>query len=84
MAYVEGDHAAAKRELEASPGILAQNPNQPFRDGSISIARAYLCCVLAKIGDREGAKKHFAAAQDYLMATDETDLLEECKRLACV
>jgi len=79
VAYVEGNHAEAKQDLEASLTILAGNPNQPFRDGSINIARAYLCLVLDRLGDREGAKQNFMAARDYLVATGEAELLEQCR-----
>jgi tetratricopeptide (TPR) repeat protein len=80
VAYVEGNHAEAKKDLEASLTVLAGNPNQPFRDGSLGIARAYLCLVLDRLGDREGAKQNFLAARDYLVATDEPELLEQCQR----
>ncbi len=84
VAYVEGDYAGAKKELESSLEVMEQNRNQPYRDGSINIARAYLCCVLARLGDTEGARSNLAAARDYLAATGETELLQECKQMAGV
>jgi len=81
LAYLEGDHAAAKKELEDAIRVLEKAHNRPFRDGTLAIARAYLCCVLARQGDFGSAKKELAQAKEYLLATDEKDLLAECNRL---
>jgi hypothetical protein len=79
LAFLEGDYATAKRELEASLAIMEETPHIPYRAGNISVSKAYLCCVLAKLGDRDGAKKNFMDAKEYLVATDEAELLEQCK-----
>ena len=52
----------------------------PFRDGHISVTKAYLCCVLAKQGNLPAAKQNFAEAEKYLVATGETRLLEQCQK----
>lgn len=81
VAYLEGNYAEARRELEASLALLAKTPHQPYRDGHVSIGRAYLCCVLARQGDVEGARKNLEAARDYLVATEEDGLFKECTRI---
>lgn len=78
LAYFEGDDATAKKELEAALAILEPTKDKPFREGAMCVAYAYLCCVLARQGDLEGAKKFFAKAKPYLVATGEKDLLAEC------
>jgi len=80
LAYLEGDYATAKKELEASRALMLKTPHQPYRDGHISVARAYLCCVLARQGDLSGARKCFDEAKKYLVATGEDELLAECKK----
>ncbi|HXJ61008.1 MAG TPA: hypothetical protein VNU68_30550 [Verrucomicrobiae bacterium] len=81
LAYAEGDFVAAKREFEASLQLMLKTPHQPFRDGHISIVRAYLCCVLAKLNDRPAAHKCFEQAKEYLTATSEDDLIAECQKV---
>ena len=79
LAYVEGNYETAKRELETAIQMMEKTPRVPYRDGAIAIARAYLCCTLAKLNDRSGSEKNYRAAQSYLEATEETKLIEECK-----
>lgn len=81
IAYIESDLASARRDLEAAIGIVEKAKGRPFRDGHLSIARAYLCCVLAKQGDLAAAKSNFNLAKEYLAATKEDELLAECQRL---
>jgi tetratricopeptide (TPR) repeat protein len=81
IAYMEGDYSAAKKELETAIELVEKAKSRPFRDGHLSIARAYLCCVLAKLGDLPAAKKCFAQAKAYLVATNEEQLLAECRQL---
>jgi hypothetical protein len=45
----------------------------------IAIVKARLCCVYAKMGDISTARKLFAQSKDYLVATGESELLEECQ-----
>jgi tetratricopeptide (TPR) repeat protein len=80
IAYLEGDFASAKRELENAIGMMEKTKGRPFRDGNLAVARAYLGCVLAKQGDSAG-KRHFALAKEYLIATHEDELLAECRKL---
>jgi tetratricopeptide (TPR) repeat protein len=82
VAYVEGDYAAAKKELETALEILAGVPHQPFRDGNMAIARGYLACALARLGDQGGARENYRAARDYLIATHANDLLGESRQLS--
>jgi tetratricopeptide (TPR) repeat protein len=79
LAYLEGNYDSARLELEAALRMLQKTPHQPFRDGNIAVLKAYLCCVLAKLGDLDGARKCFSDAKEYLVATGEKELLEECK-----
>ena len=81
IAYLEGDYATARHELENAIELVERSKNRPFRDGHLSVARSYLCCVLAKQGDLAGAKKLFASAKEYLEATKEDELLAECRQL---
>jgi hypothetical protein len=81
IAYLEGDYAAARRELETAIELVDKAKGRPFRDGHLSVARAYLCCVLARQGDLPAAKKCFALAKKYLVATAEDELLAECREL---
>jgi hypothetical protein len=78
---LEGDYAAARTELESAINLLDQRKWLAFKDWHLAIARAYLCCVLAKLGDMESAKKNLNLAREYLTATHEDELLAECGRL---
>jgi len=80
IGYLEGDYAAARQNLEQAIQLVENVKWRPFKDGHLSIARAYLCCVLAKQGDLASAKKDFALAKDYLIATEESELLAECRQ----
>jgi tetratricopeptide (TPR) repeat protein len=77
LAYLEGDYAAAQRELEASLDIVEKARNRPYRDGYISVAKAYLCCALAKQGQVVRAREFLEEAKDYLVATGADQLLAE-------
>ncbi len=78
--YIEGDYASAREELEVSLKMMEQTRDRPFRDGNISVVKGYLCCVLAKRGGLTEAKRCFEQVREYLIATSETELLEECKK----
>lgn len=80
LAFLEGDNTTAKQEFEASLAAMEKFPHVPYRDGHISVTKAYLCCVLANQGDVPAAKRNFMAAKEYLVATGETELLERCQR----
>lgn len=80
LAFLEGDYSVAREKLEKSLNIMEKTPHVPFRDGHISVAKAYLCCVLAGQGDRTAANQKFLEAKAYLVATEETELLEQCQR----
>ena len=54
---------------------------ESYRDGHRNTTRAYLCCVLAKQGELPSARESFLAVQEYLVATDQEDLLAECLAL---
>ncbi len=81
IAYLEGDYETARRELETSIQLLDAAKKRPFRDGHLSVSRAYLCCVLAKQGDLPAAKACFDQAREYLVATKEDELIAECRQL---
>ena len=80
IAYLEGDYPTAKRHLETAIDMVEKAKGRPYRDGHLSVARAYLCCVLAKMGDMRAAKDCLALAREYLIATEETELLAECRK----
>ena len=50
IAYLEGNYGAAKRDLQIAIELVEKAKGRPARDGHLSVARAYLCCVLAKQG----------------------------------
>jgi tetratricopeptide (TPR) repeat protein len=79
LAYLEKNYAVARQELETGLHIVEQR-HQPFKNGYVNVAKGYLCCVLAKQGDLAAAKKYFTEAKEYLIATEETDLIQECKQ----
>lgn len=81
IAYLEGDYATAKLELEKALALVAKVKWRPYNDAHLNITRAYLTCVLAKQGDLTGAKQNFAAAKEYLTATKEDELIAECRKL---
>jgi tetratricopeptide (TPR) repeat protein len=78
--YLEGDYVAAQQNLETAINLVEKVKWRPFKDGHLSIARAYLCCVMAKQGDLAAAKSNFTSAKDYLIATEENELLAECRQ----
>lgn len=80
IAYLEGDYVAARQNLETAIKMVENVKWRPFKDGHLNVARAYLCCVLEKQGDLASAKKNFGLAKDYLVATDENELLAECRQ----
>jgi tetratricopeptide (TPR) repeat protein len=80
-ACLEGDFAAAKSELTTAIELVEKDKHRHYRDGFLAIARGYLCCVLAKQGDLSGARKCLEQARAYLTATNEAELLAECRAL---
>ncbi len=81
IAYLEGEYATARQDLEKAIEMVEKMKWRPYRDGHLSVARAYLACVLAKLGDLSAASQNFSAAKDYLVATGEDELIAECRRL---
>lgn len=79
VCYLERNHAEARKAFEEAIEFMERTRNQPFRDGSIAVAKAHLACVLAKQGEFDLAKNRFAEAKKYLEATNEKDLLDECR-----
>lgn len=80
IAYLEGDYATARSELENAIQMTVNVKWRPFKDGHLAISRAYLCCVLAKQGDLPAAKENLDLARKYLEATKENELIAECRR----
>ena len=81
IAYLEGNYGAAKRDLQIAIELVEKAKGRPARTRHLSVARAYLCCVLAKQGDLAGATKCLALAKNYLVATKEDELLAQCRQL---
>ena len=84
LAYLEGDYASARTELETGLKIFATR-NQHLKDSYINVTKAYLCCVLAKQGEMTEARKLLAEAREFLksFATKQTELFEEMQRSDC-
>jgi len=74
IAYLDGDSATARQNLEAAIDLMEKVKWRPSKNGHLSIARAYLCYVQAKQGDLQAAKKNFALAKNHLIATNEDKL----------
>jgi tetratricopeptide (TPR) repeat protein len=81
IAYLEGDYPMARTELETAIGMVEKVKWRPFKDAHLSISRAYLSCVFAKLEDLPAAKKNFEMAKAYLVSTNEDELLAECRQL---
>jgi len=79
VAYLEGDFTRAREELQKALKMVEANKALPFRDGSLAMLKAYLACVFGRQGEMEFGRKYFAESQPYLIATEETELLAECK-----
>jgi hypothetical protein len=58
--------------------MMEETRHIPGREGNMAVAKAYLCCVLSHLGDLPEAKRCFAEAKEYLIATEETELIPEC------
>ena len=80
VAALEKDDLTAKKFFLDALDIFERTRNLPFREGHILKTKARLCCVLARQSELAAAKKQFAEAKTYLESTDESELLEECKR----
>lgn len=81
LAYLERDDTRAKGELETALKMVEANKVLPFRDGSLAILKAYLACVCGRQGEVECGRKYFSESHSYLIATEETELINECKTL---
>jgi hypothetical protein len=79
LAYLEGDHSTAKEKLELALDLVVKVRRRPYRDGHMAITRAYLACVSGRLRDFSAARKYLAQAKEYLVATNEADLLAECE-----
>jgi hypothetical protein len=79
LPWLEGDFENARRELEAAIEGMEKTRHIPFRTGNIAVAKAYLCCVQARLGNPAAAQKCWQEARAYLIATKETKLLDNCK-----
>jgi tetratricopeptide (TPR) repeat protein len=78
--FLEHNYPAAQADLEAALAIIHTKHLLPYRDGLVSIARAYLGLTQARQGNLTDAKKNFAAAKKYLIATGEKTFLEMCQK----
>ena len=83
LAYLEGNYALARQELEAGLKVV-EGRHQPFKDRYLNITKAYLCCVLARQGEMAEARRLLAQVREYLCATSQEELFEECNKLTDV
>jgi tetratricopeptide (TPR) repeat protein len=79
VAWLEDDFANARRDLEAAIEGMEKTCHIPGRAGNIAVAKGYLCCVCAELGDMETARKCWKEARVYLLATKETKLISDCE-----
>jgi hypothetical protein len=79
VAWVEGNFDDARRELELALHELEKTRHLPYRTGNIAVVKGYLCCVYAKLGNLSAASKCYREARAYLIATEETKLLNDCE-----
>jgi tetratricopeptide (TPR) repeat protein len=79
LAYLEGDYSTAKEKLELALDLVVKARRRPYRDGHMAITRAYLTCVSGRLRDFNAARKYLTQAKEYLVATNEADLLTECE-----
>jgi len=80
IANMERDYSAARKYFQASLEIMERTRHMPYRDGHINRTKARLSCVVAREGDLVAARKLFAETKEYLVATKETELIEECEQ----
>jgi tetratricopeptide (TPR) repeat protein len=81
LAFNEGNYEVARQELEESIKMVEAQKNLPFRDGSLSILKAYLASALGQQGNMAKAINYFSEAEPYLIATEETELLDQCRAI---
>jgi hypothetical protein len=79
LAFVEGDFDRAIVQLDEFVKKMEASPHLPYRDGSMNVAKAYLCLAVASQGDINRAKTLFDEAEPYLKATGETELIAQCQ-----
>ena len=79
IAFLEGNLAEAKESLESALRLMEATSHVPGREGNIRVTKAYLCCVLSKLGDKALAREMYVAAKDYLEATKEEELIKQCQ-----
>lgn len=75
----DGDANEAVRYLESAIEALAEHSGSPLIHAGRLRWTAFLALALARSGDQERARECFAACQTFLMATDETELLDRCR-----
>lgn len=79
IAWLENDFETARQELETAIVDMEKTRHLPGRTGNIAVAKGYLCCVHARLGNLEAAQKCYDEAEKYLVATKETSLLHDCQ-----
>jgi len=77
--WLENDFGNARQELETAIREMEKTRHIAYRTGTIAVAKGYLCCVYARLGNREAARKCYGEAAEYLVATKETRLLQDCE-----
>lgn len=75
----EGQHAAAKPELNQALQGLAPFATNPLTEGLLLLIKSYLCAAHRALGERSEADKLFAQVEKFLIANRETELLEACR-----
>jgi tetratricopeptide (TPR) repeat protein len=76
----EARFAEAREHLEkALPGFKSYEHN-PLVEGLVLLTKSYLCAVVGALGDLDAARIYFRQAEEFLVAAEEAELLEACRR----
>jgi len=81
IALGKEDWAMAKQCLESAAADFTARLNQHLIFGNLMLTRAMLCIVEGALGNLTVARTHFGAAEAYLVAIQETELLERCRAI---
>jgi tetratricopeptide (TPR) repeat protein len=83
IAMEEGDYSSAKQQLLKALEQAKPFKNMPFMGLNINLAKALLCVVEGKLGNREQATAYLKEVQAILVAKGEQALLQRCMDATC-
>ena len=82
IGWREKDLSEARTKLKEAILAFEIHRNNPLADGAVFGAKAYLCCVEGALSNRPEAERLFNEAVEFLEATGETELLQDCRTAA--